>query len=143
MFICDISILNKYGKTKLDEMLQPINLSWREMVVLMVVEQASGANPLLIGTFIQQEKGNTTKLLNKMEDRQLIHRQTNSQDRRYKGVFLTDFGQSLLPKLHQIMDEWEAFCYGALSEQELDQYRQLNLKIIRALTGTNYKEESR
>ena len=42
MFICDISMLNRLGKASLDEMLQIIDFSWREMVVLMVLKKKPG-----------------------------------------------------------------------------------------------------
>ena len=35
MFICDISIFNKYGKQKLDKMLSPMKIDWRELVVML------------------------------------------------------------------------------------------------------------
>ena len=42
MFICTISVFHKYGKQILDEMLQPLHLDWRSMVVLLVVDQVPG-----------------------------------------------------------------------------------------------------
>ena len=39
MFICDISVFNKFGKQKLDEMLIPFDIDWRTLVVILVSEQ--------------------------------------------------------------------------------------------------------
>ena len=44
MFICNISILNKYGKQVLDELLQDLAIDWRELVVMLVLEKMPGTS---------------------------------------------------------------------------------------------------
>lgn len=52
MFICDISVLNKYGKQKLDEMLIPFNIDWRILVVILVNEQIPGISAVKLIPFM-------------------------------------------------------------------------------------------
>ncbi len=56
MFICDISMLNRLEKASLDEMLQIIDFSWREMVVLMVLEKNRVQPKILWGNFYKPTK---------------------------------------------------------------------------------------
>ena len=67
MFICDISILNKYGKEKIDDMLIKFNIDWRVMVVLLVTEQIPGVSQVRLTPFMQTDKGNVTRILQSME----------------------------------------------------------------------------
>lgn len=130
MLICDISILNRMGKSMLDEHLKPMGFIWREMVVLMVLEQVPGASQNFIGSFLQTDKSNVTKLLKDMEKKNLIERRIKEEDRRVKGLYLTNSSKELLPPLHHVMIEWENICYTALNKEEIEMYRQLNQKVI-------------
>uniref|UniRef100_UPI00289A622D hypothetical protein n=1 Tax=Proteiniclasticum sp. TaxID=2053595 RepID=UPI00289A622D len=69
MFICTISVFHKYGKQILDEMLQPLQLDWRSMVVLLVVDQVPGISQRRLIPFLQTDKANVAKLLKEMEEK--------------------------------------------------------------------------
>lgn len=57
MFICDISILNKYAKEKIYDMLIKYNIDWRIMVVLLVAEQIPGVSQVRLYQKIQWVNG--------------------------------------------------------------------------------------
>lgn len=96
MFICTISVFHKYGKQILDEMLQPLQLDWRSMVVLLVVDQVPGISQGRLIPFLQTDKANVAKLLKEMEEKDLLERREEEGDLRIKKlsshfkVFRTD-----------------------------------------------------
>lgn len=137
MFICDISILNRMGKGLLNDRLSPIGFVWREMVVLMVLDQKPGATQHFVGQFLQTDKANVSNLLKSLEQRQYIKKVVLESDRRYRGLHLTDKGQALIPTLETILDEWEAYCYGGLSQAERELYEKLNGKIIKNILAAS------
>ena len=141
MFICDISVLNRYGKQFLDESLQPIGVDWRELVTLMVIEQIPGIAQARLIPFLQTDKANVTKHLQNMENKGLISRKTNQNDRRNKSCHLTNKGLCLLPRLHEAMSNWEDNCLLGLTSDERILYDSLNQKIILNLIQVSTKQE--
>lgn len=135
MFICDISILNRMGKSTLDEKLRTIGFTWREAVVLMILDKAPGAAQQFIGRFLQTDKANVSHLIRTLGERDLIKKAGGGRDRRYKGLYLTEKSYEALPAIRRILDEWEKFCYAGLSRRELAAYQELNRKIIENLTA--------
>jgi len=135
MFICDISVFNKYGKQKLDEMLYPMGLQWRELVVMLVIEQVPGIPQTRLIPFLQTDKANVTKLLQTMEKRGLIVRNADGDDQRNKVCHLTDQGASMTPRLNQILDLWESACFQGIDRDELTEYKRINEIITRNIVN--------
>lgn len=130
MFICDISVFNRYGKQKLDEQLEVLNLKWHDLVLLLVVEQISGIEQARLIPFLQTDKANVTKLIQRLEQNNYIYRETNKTDKRNKNVFLTKEGKKLVPKLYEIMNIWEDACFSEIEKSELELYKKISSKII-------------
>ena len=137
MFICDISILNRLGKASLDERLQSIDFSWREMVVLMVLEKKPGAAQNFIEKFLQTDKSNVTHIIQGLETKELLIRKIREEDRRYKGLYLTSAFREFLPWLHEQLKLWQEQCYWGLSQEEIAVYRTMNQRIIDNLLAFN------
>lgn len=135
MFICDISVLNKFGKQRLDELLAPLHTNWREMIVLMVLEYAPGCSQSYLSAYLQMDKGNITKLINRMAAAGLIERQVDTSDKRNNKLYLKEKGLALLPAFHLTMQEWERKCYSGFSEEELAEYNRLTGIIVKHLMG--------
>lgn len=135
MFICDISIFNKYGKQKLDDMLRPLKMDWRELIVMLVIEQVPGISQARLIPFLQTDKANVTKLLQTMEGRGLIRRETDEADLRNKVCNLTEQGASLTPKLQEILDLWESTCFKGINKDDLARYKRINEMITKNLVG--------
>lgn len=139
MFICDISVFNKYGKQKLDEMLCPLKIDWRELVVMFLIEQVPGITQARLIPFLQTDKANVTKLLQSMEKKGLIRREPDEGDQRNKICHLTNHGNTLTPHLHEILDQWESACFQGITKDELLQFRRIN-KIITNNLFKGWKE---
>ncbi|MBW8382400.1 MAG: MarR family transcriptional regulator [Youngiibacter sp.] len=135
MYICDISVFNKYGKQKLDEMLYPLGIQWRELVVMLVIEQVPGIPQTRLIPFLQTDKANVTKLLQAMEQRGLIVRNADGDDQRNKVCQLTYQGESMTPKLNQILDLWESSCFQGIDRDELIEFKRINEIITRNLVN--------
>lgn len=139
MLICHINILSKYGKGLLDEALSEKKFQWRDMVVLMVLEKVEGAKPSFLGKFLQSDKANVTKLINRLEKRGLVYKKASQEDGRCKKIFLTEKGQNSLPWLHHAMEKWERAIYSGIDEKTLRFYHLANEKIMSNLLGKEGK----
>ncbi|NCB24987.1 MAG: MarR family transcriptional regulator, partial [Bacteroidia bacterium] len=133
MFICDISVFNKYGKQRLDEMLRPLNLDWHMLVTILIIEQVPGISQGRLNPFLQTDKANVTKLLQAMEKKELIRRETDSNDSRNKVCFLTEQGSYLTPRLNEILESWEATCFRGINTEDLLQFQRVSAMIMQNL----------
>ncbi len=134
MFICNISILNKYGKQVLDELLQDLAVDWRELVVMLVLEKMPGTSQSRLIPFLQTDKANVTKILQEMEHKGLIRRCSDAQDQRNKICHLDARGSVLVPQLHERLKQWETACFKGLSPEEISSYHRISHVISQNLT---------
>lgn len=65
------------------------------------------------------DKGAVSRLAERLEQRGLILRSVNSEDRRLFSIELTEQGLSLVPELAQIADENDRAFFGHLSKEEI------------------------
>src|SRR5512137_1814299 len=122
MFICDISVLNKYGKARLDEILRPLDADWHELVVMLVIEQVPGITQTRLSPFLQTDKANVSKLLRDIERKGLIRRVAADQDQRNNACSLTDQGRARLPEYHDALERWESACFQNIDPAERLQF---------------------
>lgn len=133
MLICDISLINKEGKEKLNKMLKSESLDWHDLVTLLVIDYYSSTNQIKLAPYLQTDKGNVTRILNNLEERKLIYRVENPNDRRSKSILLTESGKEIVPWLQVVMKEWEASFYSVLTKKEIELYNRLSNRIINNL----------
>lgn len=136
MLICDISLINKKGKEELNKMLVDKSLDWRDLVAILVIDYFKSVSQLRLIPYLQTDKGNVTKILKILEEKDLIFREENEKDRREKFIYLTESGKKIVPWLKNIMNEWENQFYEVLTKEEIETYNRLSRKIINNL----YKE---
>ena len=85
MFICDISVFNRYGKRQLDDRLKSLDMDWQALVAILVIDQVPGITQQRLKPFLQTDKANVSKLLTKLADRNLLVREKSATDLRHNG----------------------------------------------------------
>lgn len=120
MLICDISTTHKYGKMALDTMLSPFAITWQELVVLLAFDQSFDTPQTLLSVLLQTDKENVSKLLQRMEEKHLLLRQSDLKDKRRKTYVLSPKAIEIIPLLKQTMQEWEDLCFNGLSSEEIN-----------------------
>lgn len=138
MFICDISVLNRFAKAKLDQMLEPHGFHWREMAVIIALDSKPGINQNNIGDFLQTDKANVTKLIHQMEADGYIERKTDTKDRRQNLVYNTIKAEKVLPTLQSTMQQWEEEIYAPLTKEEQETFKRLHGKLSATLMQAKY-----
>lgn len=126
MFICDISVFNRYGKNKLDELLKPHDVDWQELVAILVIDEVPGINQINLNPFLQTDKGNVSKIIQILEEKGLMIRRADSKDRRSKVCFLTEQGKQMVPSLNKLLVEWERLAFKSIDENELETFRKVS-----------------
>lgn len=130
MYICDISIINRYGKSLLDSMLDSRQMNWRDLVSLLVIHEQPDILQADLTPYLQTDKANISKLLGELEKQKLIQRSKDPNNYRQNRCRLTETGETLLPELEKIMRTWENTCFAGFSEEELLAFKELNHKVV-------------
>lgn len=138
MLLYDVSVISKYGKQKLDEMIEHLNYNYHDVVALITISKEPGINQNTMARLLQTDKANISKILNSLQKRNLIKREEDRYDKRNRKCYLTDFGKKELHMLNHIVDKWEKFCLSDLTDQEKEIYFVINEKIKNNIfrTGT-------
>lgn len=100
--------------------------------VLITVYREDAVTPLEIARFIDVDAGSLTRLLDRMEDKDLIRRLPVDGDRRSIRIALTPQAVALAPRLAALADANDAACFAALADEELRDLRHALARLLRA-----------
>ena len=103
-----IKLLSQLLYRKFSDRLEPFGLTPFHWLVLCCLWQEDGIPTSSIGEKLQQVGGTLTGVLDRMEERGLVRRERDRQDRRICRIWLTDAGRELeqiLPQLVADMHE--------------------------------------
>ena len=90
-----IKLLGQLLTRKFQERLEPYGLTPFHWIVLCCLWEEDGLATCSIGEKLQQVGGTLTGVLDRMEERGLIHRERDDRDRRVWRIWLTDAGKEL------------------------------------------------
>lgn len=116
-----------------NERLEPHNVTNTQWVVLCRLWLAEGITTMEIGKYVDQVGGTLTGLLERMEDRKLIRRDVDQQDKRRILVYLTDEGRQLYWVLPEITLAVMGETYAGLDQEQVDFMTEVLRKIVDAL----------
>lgn len=131
MLICDINIFYRNGKAVLEKMLMPLGMDMYELITLLVIDTVPGITQTRLIPFLQPDKGNVTKILQLLEKKGLVYRDTDSEDQRIKVCFLTENGKAMVPQLRIVMNAWEERFFMGLDSSEVVLYHKISEVMVR------------
>jgi len=118
----------------LDELLKPSGITAVQYTALTVLEQHDGlpAAQLARRSFVTAQS--TADLVRALEQRGLVTRERNLENRRELSIRLTDAGRKLLAEYAEDVQALERRMVGDFTELQVDQLRTALTKAWRALT---------
>ncbi|NJR66659.1 MAG: MarR family transcriptional regulator [Leptolyngbyaceae cyanobacterium CRU_2_3] len=90
-----IKLLSQLLSRRFQEYLEPHGLTPFHWVVLCCLWEQDGLATCALGDHLQQVGGTLTGVLDRMEERGLVRRERDPQDRRIWRIWLTDAGREL------------------------------------------------
>jgi DNA-binding MarR family transcriptional regulator len=88
-----------------------------EWVILRELLRLGSTSPTALCDAIGMTKGAVSKLISRLEHKQLITRTSGSDDRRTQTIELTRAGKTLVPKLARLADDNDEEFFACLSAQ--------------------------
>ena len=95
-----------------------MNLGHDVRYIMFIYDNPNCSQEDLVNMF-GQSKGNIAKVLKKLENDELIKRETNPENRRKYMLNTTEKGSEIVPKIRQISLDWEKEVGISESDEEL------------------------
>ena len=118
-----IGLLRTAGwiKRSLAVVLEPHDITWQQYNILRILNGAGQALPTMeIGSRMIEETPGITRLIDRLEKKDLVKRGRGKTDRRQVYCSITTKGKKLAESLHDPVNQADGTALHALSESELE-----------------------
>jgi DNA-binding MarR family transcriptional regulator len=129
-----IKLLSQLITRKFTERLEPLGLTPFHWLVLCCLWQEDGLPTSSIGDKLQQVGGTLTGVLDRMEERGLIRRERDTQDRRIWRIWLTQAGKDLETVLPPIAADVREETMQGIAPAEREMFSQILNRAIANLS---------
>lgn len=129
MLMNNLSIIVRHSKVFCERRLHNSGVGFPEQVILMYLASNNGVNQDAIAQHFMLDKGAIAKTLRKLEEKGLIERHQNPENKRENLISIAPAGQSILGEMGAALEEWNQSFFEGLSDEEIQQYRRITKKI--------------
>lgn len=116
------------GNSYANKLLEEVELNVRQFSVLALAASALKPTQREMSAFVALDPSQIVALVDTLEDRGLVTRETDRRDRRSKNIVATAEGQKLYSQARKITLSAEDHVLSNLTEDERDQLRELLTK---------------
>lgn len=125
-----ISVTNTKMKNNLAKALKPYHVTPEQWALLIHLWERDGITQKELSEKSLKDQPTTTRILDKLEKRELIRRQANPEDRRAFLIYLTKEGREIRAPLTSLARQALTEALQGFSEQDRTQLRNLLYRII-------------
>lgn len=130
-----ITVLNRYQQILINHKLKEYELGSGQYFFLINIYQNEGISQKDLTSLVKTDKATTAKALIKLEKHGYIYRITDSKDKRYNKLYLTEKGSEFMPTLMNILHNiTESFMNGIDSQRCNEMLETLNMILGNAET---------
>ena len=130
-----INVISRCGNMYRNERLKGTDLGTSHHTYLFTNCRNPGISQEKLARMIYINKSNVTRNLAVLEKNGYIERRPSEQDKRVMLVYPTQKAQDTLPRLREIMRDWNDIVAADLTEEELEQLRAILSRIAERATG--------
>jgi DNA-binding MarR family transcriptional regulator len=130
-----INVISRCGTMYRNERLKGTDLGTAHHTYLFTICRNPGISQEKLARMIYINKSNVTRNLAVLEKNGYIERRPAENDKRVMLVYPTQKAEDTLPKLREIMHDWNELVAADLSEDELEQLRAILARIAERATG--------
>jgi DNA-binding MarR family transcriptional regulator len=133
-----ITIAELYLKAELGRRLKAHGLTPEQWVVLNLLWETNGVTQKTLAARSLKDQPNTTRILKRLEQKELIVRTGNREDRRSNLIHLTAKGRQMREATIDIALGIRGEAFAGLNQQECEQLRSLLTRINNNLMGMRH-----
>ena len=101
-----------------EKILNPFELTLEQLHVIKTLPLNQGMTQKDIGAAVNKTPANMTRLLDRLEEKNLIERRRNPEDRRATLVFITKNGTKMTEKVTKILEAFSAKFLQGVTDRE-------------------------
>ncbi|WP_319507456.1 MarR family transcriptional regulator [uncultured Methanolobus sp.] len=133
------SIIYRSQFVKINNRMKELGLSAGQFFVLIILSIEQGITQDMLAGKLLIDKGSIARAVNVLEDKGLVKRITDENNRRALRLYLTETGEQLIPEIVKIDNEWEEAAFSGLTEEEKTRAKDLLHKIAKNSYEAAYK----
>ncbi|MCQ2997268.1 MarR family transcriptional regulator [Pseudomonas syringae] len=114
----------------LDKQLVPYGITFSQFKVLIIVTQFRADTPAELCRHLSLDSGSMTRMLDRLEQKQLLERTRSATDRRQVQLVLTEQGRIITDQLPQIGAEAMNELLGVLDAEEVASLERILSKVL-------------
>lgn len=130
-----ISMTSRSHFVRINHRMKELGLSAGQFFVLMVLSDEQGITQDYLAGIFLIDKGSIARAVNVLEEKGIVKRITDENNRRAVRLYLTEAGEKLIPEVVKIDREWEEAAFSELTEEEREQAK----KLLRRISENSYE----
>jgi DNA-binding MarR family transcriptional regulator len=126
-------LLNVNGmliRERFEKVLEPLNLTLRELGVLRILESEGPLSQHVLGRRHNIDRTTTVQVIDQLEERQLVLRSQNIEDRRSNLLFLTPRGRKTLMRALKLVNKEQAAFLSPLADKDQEDLFRILLQLL-------------
>lgn len=139
MLMNNLSIIVRHSKVFCEHRLRDFGVGFPEQVILMYLASNNGVNQDAIAQHFMLDKGAIAKTLRKLEEKGLIERHQNPENKRENLISIAPDGQSILGEMGKALTEWNQYFFEGLNVEDIRQYERITNIIADNVAKLNEK----
>lgn len=129
--VINLLLTSNFASTKIADAMKPFDISVPQFNVLRILRGQKGkpANLSTVQDRMVNQMSNTTRLVDKLLEKQLVERSVCEENRRKIEIFITEKGLSLLKEIDPVIEATENEIAQPLSFEEIQRLNELLEKL--------------
>lgn len=136
-----LSILYRYGQSYVGKKLSAYNIGSGQYILMMVLYRNGGISQEELSTYLKVDKGSIAKSVKKLQQEGYLERKIDQKDKRAYQLFLTPKALEIIPKVNEVIKDWENIMVSELSDSEKLMAEQLLYKMASKVDSIIENEE--
>ncbi|PLX47444.1 MAG: hypothetical protein C0613_13880 [Desulfobulbaceae bacterium] len=124
-----------------EKLLKPYDLTIEQLYPLKILATEPGLNQRQIGEQCSKTPSNLTRILDRLEKKELIERRRDPHDRRTTQIFLTSRGKTLLTEVTGILDGFSERIIEGISMADRQITKSSLDTIVRNIKALEFKNQ--
>lgn len=125
MLMTNLSILTRLSRIFCERKLNDMNIGFTEQSILQFLSDQDNVNQETIVKHFMLDKGSIAKTLSKLEEKALIHRADNPNNKREKLITITELGREYSSTYQNELHELHSFIMEGLTAEEINEFTRI------------------
>lgn len=113
-----LGMLHSFGRRYFKRAMKQYGLPGRSIMFLGYLGKHEGVSQDDIASYFLYNKGSVARVLDKLEDADMVERRVDEEDRRVNRVYLTERGRKIRKELKKVAQQWSLQLTRGFSEKE-------------------------